>query len=247
VRGDLRSMSLPSIIQVNCTEQSQAHLRIRGHGQEASLFFADGNIVHAEMDSKVGEEVIYEVLGWEDGEFELEVGVPPPQRTITKGWSGLLLEGMRRLDERAAAEEEVVALKIEPEKEVTGMANKKRSEQIAQALDELVAGSTDIDGGALVSIDGLVLSANVPIRDIDETLVGAAAATIFGLSRRSVQQLGRGKFFQTLVQGEDGNIIVTAVDDQNVFVGITPADVNLGMAFYEARQVAQKLAKLLRA
>ncbi len=246
VRGNLRSMSLPSIIQVNCTEQSQARLRIRRHGQEAILFFADGNVVHAEMGDKVGEEVVYELLGWEDGEFELEMEVPPPQRTITTGWSGLLLEGMRRLDEQAAAREESIERRVEQEKEVGRMAAKKRSERIAEALNELLEGSSDIEGGALVGIDGLVLSANVPIRGLDETLVGAAAAAIFGLSRRSVQQLGRGEFFQTLIQGKDGNIIVTAVDERNVFVGITPANINLGMAFHEARQVAQKLAEIMK-
>ncbi|HEY76692.1 MAG TPA: response regulator [Thermoflexia bacterium] len=247
VRGNLRSMSLPSIIQINCTEQNQARLRVRRGGEEASVFFADGNVVHAEMDSKTGEEVVYELLAWSDGEFELEMGVPAPQRTITTSWSGLLLEGMRRLDEQAAARrEEEILPQVEQEKEVKRMAAKKRSERIAEALKELLEGSSDIEGGALVSIDGLVLSANVPIQGLDETLVGAAAAAIFGLSRRSVQQLSRGEFHQTLIQGEEGNIIVTAVDPQNVFVGITPAEINLGMAFYEARQVAQKLAEILK-
>ena len=126
------------------------------------------------------------------------------------------------------------------------MAPKKRSERIAEALKELLEGSSDIEGGALVGIDGLVLSANVPVQGLDETLVGAAAAAVFGLSRRSVEQLGRGEFLQTLIQGEDGNIIVTVVDPQNVFVGITPSNINLGMAFFEARQVAQKLAQILK-
>ena len=246
VKGTLRSMSLPSIVQVNCTERVQARLRVRRRGKEANLFFADGNIVHAEMDSMEGEEVVYELLGWEDGEFELEPGVPPPRQTITTGWSGLLLEGMRRLDEQEATSEDVVLPEIEREKEVIIMAPKKRSERIAEALKELLEGSSDIEGGALVGIDGLVLSANVPVQGLDETLVGAAAAAVFGLSRRSVEQLGRGEFLQTLIQGEDGNIIVTVVDPQNVFVGITPSNINLGMAFFEARQVAQKLAQILK-
>ena len=113
---------------------------------------------------------------------------------------------------------------------------------LADVLAELVGSSGDIEGGALVGIDGLVLSSNVPVRGLDETLVGAAAAAIFG---RSVEQLARGEFFQTLIQGSDGNIIVTFVDDRNVFVGLTPSDVNLGMTFHEARQVAAKLGQVL--
>ena len=126
------------------------------------------------------------------------------------------------------------------------MATKKRSEQLDDALSELLSSSSDIEGGALVGIDGLVLSANVPVGKLDETLVGAAAAAISGLSRRSVEQMQRGEFFQTLIQGSKGNIIVTFVDKRNAFVGLTPAGVNLGMAFHEAQQAAQKLAEIIK-
>lgn len=105
VRGDLHSLSLPNIIQINCTERNQAHLRLRRRQEEASIFFADGNVAHAVLGDRVGEEVIYELLTWEDGEFELEMDVPLPEQTITANWSGLLLEGMRRIDESTAEQD----------------------------------------------------------------------------------------------------------------------------------------------
>ena len=102
VRGNLRTLSLPSIIQINCTECNQARLRIRRQGQEGNIFFANGNIVHATFGSKIGEEAVYELLTWEDGDFELEMGASSPEKSITVGWSGLLLEGLRRINEHAA-------------------------------------------------------------------------------------------------------------------------------------------------
>lgn len=104
VRGDLSSLSLPSIVQINCEERNEAQLRLRNRGQEGTLFFADGNVVHAELGSQTGEEAVYELLNWEDGSFELEMGAEAPERTIEVGWSGLLLEGMRRIDESTAAD-----------------------------------------------------------------------------------------------------------------------------------------------
>jgi len=100
VRGNLRTLSLPSIVQINCTERNQACLRLKHRGQEGSIFFAGGDVMHAALGSRVGEEAIYELLTWEDGDFELEMGVLPPERTVTAGWSGLLIEGIRRIDER---------------------------------------------------------------------------------------------------------------------------------------------------
>ncbi len=249
LKGNLKDTSLSDLIQMGCRGRNEAHLLLRSAGQQASIFFDGGQVVHAEFGAKSGEEAVYELLSWEEGEFELETGVSTPERTITTNWSSLLLEGMRRIDERTAVEE---AESLEPRersakdhKEVQKMVTKKRSELIADALSELLTNSTDIEGGALVGIDGLVLSANVPSGKLDETLVGAAAAAISGLSRRSVEQMQRGEFFQTLIQGSKGNIIVTFVDERNVFVGLTPAGVNLGMAFHEAQQVAQELAEIM--
>lgn len=121
----------------------------------------------------------------------------------------------------------------------------KRSELLMQTLDELLTSSADIEGGAIVSTDGLILAANVPTGGLDEAHVGAVAAAILGLSKRSVHQLKRGDFTQTLVQGNQGNIIVTTINDRTLFVGITSQDANLGMAFLEARETAQKVADIL--
>jgi len=99
VRGNLRDLGLASIISVNCNEHKQAELLIRRQGRLAAIYFENGTIAHAALDDQEGEGVIYELLSWEDGSFSLEQGVPPPKRTVETDWTGLVLEGMRRLDE----------------------------------------------------------------------------------------------------------------------------------------------------
>jgi DNA-binding response OmpR family regulator len=99
VRGNLRDLGLASIISVNCNEMNEAQLVIRRQGQLAEIYFEDGTIAHATLGDQEGEEVIYELLGWQDGSFSLEQGIPPPKHTIMVDWTGLLLKGMHRLDE----------------------------------------------------------------------------------------------------------------------------------------------------
>ena len=96
------------------------------------------------------------------------------------------------------------------------MTTKKRSERLADALVELLRESSDIDGAAIVGVDGLVYSANVPQKALDEEMVGATSAAILGLSKRSVGQLKRGDFKQALIQGDDGNIIVTSLNEETL-------------------------------
>lgn len=122
---------------------------------------------------------------------------------------------------------------------------KKKSEMLADALEKLLQESSDIDGAAIVGVDGLVYSANVPQRALDENMVGASSAAILGLSKRSVDQLKRGNFSQTLVQGDDGNIIVVSLNEETLFVGLTSSNVNLGMAFAEVRSMVANLKEIL--
>ncbi len=245
VSGNLRDMPLTSLISVNCNDQNRARLRLQHDGQEAEIYFDGGQIVHMTLGDREGEEVIHDLLSWEDGSFELEMDVSPPAQTVHTPWSNLVLDGLRRIDEEQLALEELTDLP-DTEEENEMPVRKRRSELLRDALANLLASSTDIVGAAIVGIDGLVLSANVPIGGVDEALVGATAAAIAGLSKRSVQQLKRGDFSETLIRGDDGYIIVSMVDERNVFVGLTPADVNLGMVFVETREVVEELASIMR-
>ena len=251
VRGNLRTLSLPSIVQINCTERNHACLRLKRRGQRASVFFAGGDIAHAVLGSQIGEEVVYELLTWEDGEFELEMDVPAPERTVTVGWSGLLLEGMRRIDERNAGwdgldelEEQSDVLEEQPE-EVNKMATKRRSQVLAEHLETLLAESGDINGAAIIGYDGLVLASNMPMGGHDATRVGAEGAALLGLSKRTLGNLKCGDFEAAILEGKEGWIITMGGGSKAMVLGLTAADVNLGMALLEMRDIAADVAKTM--
>jgi CheY-like chemotaxis protein/predicted regulator of Ras-like GTPase activity (Roadblock/LC7/MglB family) len=103
LEGNLQMMSLASIIQINCEERNLAQLSLHSPGKSGSIYFKDGEMIHAESGELSGEEAIYSLLGWESGTFQLKMGMEPGLRTIEKPWSGILLEGMRRIDESTAA------------------------------------------------------------------------------------------------------------------------------------------------
>ncbi|NTV47268.1 MAG: DUF4388 domain-containing protein [Chlorobiales bacterium] len=230
-------MNVADLIQHYCEDQKTAQITLNSNGQQADLFIKGGNIVHAEMADLSGEEAVYRVLAWREGAFSLDMDKEPSQETITRSWKGVLLKGAQLLDESNS--------QLEPQQEEKPMEKKKKGEIIADALQGLLRESTDIQGAAIVGTDGLVYSANVPDRSLDEDMVGAASAAIFGLSRRSVHQLKRGNFTQTLIQGDNGNIIVTELGQDTLLIGLTPSGVNLGMAFAEMRDMAKRLRDIV--
>ena len=62
VKGTLRNMNQDDIIACNGNERNQARLIVRGRGGEEVVFFADGQIRYASLDSQQGEDVRYELL-----------------------------------------------------------------------------------------------------------------------------------------------------------------------------------------
>ncbi len=124
------------------------------------------------------------------------------------------------------------------------MANLKRSEMLESALSHILENSIDIHGAAVISLDGLTLSSKLPVR-MDASKVGAIVASIHNLSSRSVQQLERGELLQTLIQGKDGNIVITNAGKNIALVVLTKKDINLGMVFLEAREGAKRILEVL--
>lgn len=213
VRGNLHTMSLASIFQINCTELNQARLRIRHGGQEGSVYFADGEVVHAELGSKIGEEAVYELLGWEDGEFELEMGIPASERTITTGWSGLLLEGMRRLDEQSAGldilddlEEIGAASDTTYEKGVTS----DMLEDLAKALKQI----DSVEGVVITARDGIVLADELEKGNPQKE--GAVAVFVGNAATQVADSLALGSFKWGTVAMSKNTMVVIEQPDYHV-------------------------------
>ena len=48
-----------------------------------------------------GEEAVYQIMRWEEGDFNLESEITASETTINHNWSGILLEGAKRMDEHS--------------------------------------------------------------------------------------------------------------------------------------------------
>ncbi len=199
VHGNLRSMSLPGIVQINCTERNQARLRIRHDGEEGHIFFADGEVVHAAVGSRVGEEAVYTMLAWEDGDFDLEMDVPAPRRTITTGWSGLLLEGIRRLDERTVGLEELQEIEKE------GV-----TDEMIQDLTKALAKIEGVTGAVIAARDGIVLTHEL---EGDPEKEGAVAVFVGNAASQAGEIIGLGRFeWGTVVVGKETTLVLEQPD-----------------------------------
>jgi len=236
LQGNLHDMTVADLIQHTCQDGKTARITIVRDGEQARLYFGDGQLLDAELAGRHGEEVVYEILSWNDGTFALEPGVPALARTITRSYTGVLLSGAQRLDE------------IHPDtfKENLSMAPlpvKKTSELLSEALTRIMAESADLESCAVVGTDGMVL-ASIVTGKLDEARFGAQAAAFYGICIRASSQLARGTPYQAVIQADSGNIVAYAVNANTLFVATTPKDAILGMVFREAADAAKQIAQI---
>lgn len=102
--GRISDFQLSDLIQMNCLGRLTNAINVETAGQNGTIYFEDGNIVHAKNGKLVGEDAFYEILSWQGGSFAINKREQANEETIFKGWQSLMLEGLRRKDEEAEQE-----------------------------------------------------------------------------------------------------------------------------------------------
>lgn len=100
-QGKVIGLQLTDVIQMNCLSRLTTAIIITRDGEKGIIYLNEGEIVHAECGEKKGTEAFYKILSWEEGEFVSNIGVISPVQTIYQNWEHLLVEAMRRNDERS--------------------------------------------------------------------------------------------------------------------------------------------------
>jgi len=100
MEGRVEVVGAPGLLQMCHLGRLTGVCSIGSGGKKAELKFKQGDLVGATLGDLAGEEAVYEVLGWSEGHFSFAPGEPGPGEPLGDGFSQLLLEGCRRLDEK---------------------------------------------------------------------------------------------------------------------------------------------------
>jgi predicted regulator of Ras-like GTPase activity (Roadblock/LC7/MglB family) len=119
-----------------------------------------------------------------------------------------------------------------------------RAEQMQQILRNLVSNTPDLEGAAVVSVDGLVFSSVLPV-GTDEDRVSAMAAALLSLGERSAQELQRGGLEQVYVKGSNGYIVLMQAGTDAVLEAIAGPSAKLGMVLLDMKRAAHELSRLI--
>jgi CheY-like chemotaxis protein len=109
LRGSLSQMNVIDLVQSLEMGRKSCLLTMTNAEDKCEIYFTQGQARHAAYGATMGDEAVFKVLRWTDGNFEIDFSKSTDKETTTLNTQGLLMEGLRLLDEaqRDAAEGDV--------------------------------------------------------------------------------------------------------------------------------------------
>jgi GGDEF domain-containing protein len=102
LNGDLAHVQMPTLLQSVLMAKMNGCLEVKRDDDEAEIFFVNGVPTHATCASgSAGEETLFELLGWKEGDFHFEPEKAAEEVTIKQPLDSLLLQGMQLIDNEA--------------------------------------------------------------------------------------------------------------------------------------------------
>ena len=118
------------------------------------------------------------------------------------------------------------------------------TEKLGQILQNFVTTTTDVQGAAMVTPDGLPLASSLP-GGMDDERVSAMSAAMLSLGDRIGRELARGEIDRIYVEGEDGFSILTSCGEDAVFLVLAGKAAKQGVLMLEIKRSLAELKKLL--
>jgi CRP-like cAMP-binding protein len=102
--GQLVDIPPVELVQMINSNQKTGYLKVEAGKSKGQLLFNEGELVYAVFDGKGDQEAFYAVLALKEGRFSFVQGLTPQdmQYEPIGGFMGMLMEGMKRLDDLEA-------------------------------------------------------------------------------------------------------------------------------------------------
>jgi hypothetical protein len=176
-QGSLKELPLPDIIQLVSVSGKTGKFTLTRDSDRGFIFLKNGQMVHAMVGDLIGEEAIYSLAIWNQGEFQFTPSEEPDRQTITKSNTNLLMEAARRLDEWRVLSKKIPSVDHVPEL----LARDNRHEQVTLNPHEWML-ITKIDGNRSIAEIGRTL--NISSFDVAKILYGMITGELVQLKKK---------------------------------------------------------------
>lgn len=116
--------------------------------------------------------------------------------------------------------------------------------RLTNVLQGFVTGTSDVQGAAVVTPDGLSLASALP-PGMDDERVSAMSAAMLSLGERIGSELSRGGVDRIFVEGNNGYGVLTSCGNDAVFLVLASKAAKQGVLMLEIKRALEDLKTLL--
>lgn len=197
-QGSLKELPLPDIIQLVSVSGKTGKFSLTSEAGSGEIHLQDGRIVHAFSGKLEGEEAVYEMAVWRDGDFVFVPGETAEVITINKSNTNLLMEAARRLDEWQILSKRIPSTRLVPvftdDSSRTSVSLTPQEWMVISKIDErrtidelaIAIGTSPFEASKLLY--GLITSG---LLRLEETFSGIPTERISQLSFEESEELSR--------------------------------------------------------
>ena len=99
VKGSLKDMSLSDVLQLLNMGNRTAAVHLTKGKRNGCIYVVNGRVSHARYETLKGEEALFHLMEWDDGNFTVETGVSTNLSSINISTEMILLKGYKHMDE----------------------------------------------------------------------------------------------------------------------------------------------------
>lgn len=179
-QGSLKELPLADIVQLVAVSGKTGMFTLTRGTERGVVYILSGQITHAKIGIVEGEDAIYSLALWNQGDFQFSPGVESEVRTITRSNTNLLMEAARRSDEWKILSKKIPGTEFVPVLTV----RERMSEPVTLTPQEwLVVARTD----GHRTIEEIARLAKLSPFDIAKTLYGLVTAELVEIASSPTQ------------------------------------------------------------
>lgn len=117
-------------------------------------------------------------------------------------------------------------------------------EKLNHIVQNFVSATSDVQGAAIVTSDGLPLTSNLPTA-MDEERASAMSAAMLALGERIGSELARGSIERVYVEGHEGFSVLTSCSKDAVFLVLAAKSAKQGLLMLEINRTLSDIGLVL--
>lgn len=173
LQGSLSELSLPDVIQMVSVSGKTGVFSVTRNDEIGRIYLRSGQIVDAVVGALRGDNAVYEMAIWSEGEFTFNPGEETDSVTIHLSNANLMMEAARRLDEWRVLSRKIPALDLIP-----FFKSRDQSDQVTLSPHEWIL-VTRIDDGH--SIEEIAEQLHWSAFDVSKLLFGMITSGLVAL------------------------------------------------------------------